>query len=67
MESNLHNEFPGDDDNRRMSLERAAWNLQMDAVESMMLALGCAGVDLDSPEFLQGFETALDAISNHAS
>lgn len=67
VESNLHNEFPGDDDHPRLRLERVAWNLQMDAVESLLLALGCAGVDLDSPEFIQGLNTALDAIANEAS
>lgn len=67
MESNLKNEFVGDDDHPRMRSERAAWNMQMDVVESMLLALACAGVDLDSPEFIQGLNSALDAIANEAS
>lgn len=67
VDSNLRNEFVGDDDSPRMRLDRAAWNMQMDAIESLLLALGCAGVDLDSPEFIQGVNTALDAIANDAS
>lgn len=67
IDSNLKNSFIADDDHPRMAWDRMAWNLQMDAIESLLLGLGCAGVDLDSPEFLQGFEAALEAISNNAS
>jgi hypothetical protein len=35
-----------------------------DAIESLILAHACAGVDISSPAYLEGVNTALDAISN---
>ena len=40
-------------------------NPALDAVESMILAHAVAGVDIESPAYLEGIETALDAIYNH--
>ena len=37
----------------------------IDALESLMLALACARVDLDTPEFREGLQTALDAIGSN--
>lgn len=34
------------------------------ALESLTLAHFCAGVDIESPAYLEGFETALNAIVN---
>jgi hypothetical protein len=63
--SNLHDNSVLRDP--RSQLDKAVWNLQVDVVESMMLSLGCAGVDLDSPEFQQGFNVSMDSIANYAS
>lgn len=40
-----------------------AWNTAMDAIESMVLAHACAGIDIENPRYLQGIETAVLAIS----
>lgn len=37
----------------------------MDAIESMLLAHAVAGIAVDSPAYLEGLETAIDAIGNH--
>jgi hypothetical protein len=38
------------------------WDAAMDAVESMVLGHACAGVDVESPAYIEGLETAIDAI-----
>lgn len=40
-----------------------AWNTAMDAIESIVLAHACAGIDIEDPRYLQGIETAVLAIS----
>lgn len=37
------------------------------ALESLLLAHACAGVDIESPAYLEGLETALEAIANHTT
>jgi len=37
-----------------------------DALESFILALACAGVDVSTPVFVEALETALDAIENNS-
>jgi hypothetical protein len=39
----------------------------MDAVESMILAHACAGVDIETPAYIEGIETAINACSNRYS
>ena len=36
-----------------------------DVVESMVLAHACAGIDIESPAYIEGIETAIDAIANN--
>lgn len=36
----------------------------MDAIESMVLAHHCAGIDVSSPAYVEGIETAVDACWN---
>jgi hypothetical protein len=36
----------------------------LDAVESVILAHACAGVDVESPAYQTGIETALEAFTN---
>jgi hypothetical protein len=38
----------------------------LDAIESLVLAHACAGVDVQSEPYLQGLETAVEAIFNNA-
>lgn len=35
-----------------------------DAVESLVLALACAGHDVTSPSFVEGLETAVECLTN---
>lgn len=35
------------------------------AMESMILAHACAGIDVGSKAYVQGVQTAIDAVSNH--
>jgi len=37
----------------------------IDAIESMVLAHACAGVDIESPAYIEGIETAVEAVMNH--
>ena len=37
----------------------------IDVLEALILAHACAGVDVESPAYIEGIETAVDAIGNH--
>ena len=37
----------------------------LDAIESLLLAHACCGVDVTSPAYISGLNTALEAITNH--
>jgi hypothetical protein len=41
------------------------FNAAIDGLESLILAHACAGVDIESPAYVEGIETAVDAITNH--
>lgn len=53
VSSNLHDEH-----------ESPAQRAAFDAIESMVLAHALAAVDVASPAYLEGIETAVDAITN---
>ena len=40
-------------------------NAAIDGLEALILAHACVGVDVQSPAYLEGIETALDALANH--
>jgi len=40
-------------------------NAMIDAIESMILAHACTGIDVESEPYVSGIETVLDAIENH--
>lgn len=42
-----------------------AFNSAVDGLEALILAHACAGVDITSPAYIEGVETAVDAIGNH--
>jgi len=42
------------------------YNAAIDGVESLILAHACAGIDVESPAYIEGIETAVDAIANRA-
>lgn len=39
---------------------------QLEAIESLILAHACAGVDVESPAYIEGINTAIEAIDNHS-
>jgi len=43
------------------------YNAAIDGLEALILAHACAGVDVESPAYVEGIETAVDAIANRAA
>ena len=43
------------------------YNAAIDGLESLILAHACAGVNVESPAYVEGIETAVEAIANHLS
>jgi len=41
------------------------YNAAIDGLVSLILAHACAGVDVETPAYIEGIETAVDAISNY--
>ena len=48
----------------RTAAERL-FNAAIDGLESLILAHACAGVDVESLAYVEGIETAVEAIANH--
>ena len=44
---------------------RHQYNGAVDGITSMILAHACAGIDVESPAYLEGIETAVQAIGNN--
>ena len=40
------------------------YNAAIDGLESLILAHACAGVEVESPSYVEGVETAVEAITN---
>ena len=54
--------------NLRESADTAAarlFNAAIDGLEALILAHACAGIDVASPAYIEGIETAVQAINNH--
>ena len=41
------------------------YNISIDAIESMILAHACAGIDIESDAYIKGIETAVESVSNN--
>jgi len=41
------------------------FNAAIDGLESLILAHACAGVEVEAPAYIEGVETAVEAIANH--
>lgn len=41
------------------------WGAAVDALESLVLAHACAGINVASPLYVDGLKTAIDAINNN--
>ena len=70
VESNLRQPLSDDDDDDEDQLDAAmtCWefNARIDGLESLLLALACEGVKVDTPEVRTAIISALDAINNMA-
>ena len=55
VSSNLHSSIEGDD----------GYNGAMDAIESMILAHACAGIDVTDSRYIEGVRTCVYACGNH--
>ena len=47
-----------------MDREDEAYNAMVDAIESLVLAHACAGVNVEAQEYIEGLNMAIDAIFN---
>lgn len=45
--------------------ENVSFNAAIDGIESLILSHFCAGLDITAPSYLEGVETAYEAISNN--
>jgi hypothetical protein len=45
--------------------ERATYNAALDMLESLVLAHACAGINVESADYLTGVNTALEAFANN--
>ena len=54
--SDLRNGLDGSD---------AEYAAALEGLESLILAHACAGIDITTPAYLEGVETAVEAIANH--
>lgn len=41
------------------------YNAAMDAIESIILGHACAGIDIESPAYLEGIESAVNGCANN--
>jgi len=44
---------------------RNQYNGAVDGIESLVLAHACAGIDIESPAYVEGLKTAVEAIGNN--
>jgi hypothetical protein len=44
---------------------RERYNSAIDGIEALVLAMGCAGIDLETPAMLEAIETAIDNCANN--
>lgn len=54
-------------DDRCDDREEQEYNIAIDGIESLILAHACAGIDVASPAYIEGVETAVQAIANNPS
>ena len=67
LSSDLHDYCPLDGAalNEGCCERHNAYNDAIDGVESLILAHACAGLDVSSAAYVEGIQTALDAINHH--
>jgi hypothetical protein len=55
ISSDLNDEVDGENE----------WEASVDALESLILAHACAGIDVTAPAYIEGIQTAVEAITNN--
>lgn len=50
---------------KRLTRGDKLFNAAIDGVESLILALACAGVNIEAPEIVEAVGTALEAVGNN--
>lgn len=63
IQDELRETFEHGDSQETME-EKENFNNMVDAITSLILAHAVAGIDVESPAYVQGVETAVDNISN---
>jgi len=48
------------------AVERANYNRALDMLEALVLAHACAGIDVESGGYINGVNTALEALANNS-
>ena len=48
-------------------IDEQQYNCMMDGIESLILAHACAGIDITTPKYIEGIETAVEACANNPS
>ena len=67
IESDLRKHLFGDPDPAMSDIySDAEEEAVVDALESLILAHACAGLDISSPAYVDGLRTSLEAIANHS-
>ena len=64
LTSDILGEFSDDNDKYLNPEDYREFRGLLDGIESLILALVCAGVDIETPEFLEGIETTIETIGN---
>lgn len=52
------------DENPKDAVNTAMLTSALDAIESLVLACACAGVDIESPAYLEAIETSVNKVFN---
>ena len=63
--SDIHEDEVGREHSDEDISEADLFNAAMDGIESMILAHAIAGVDVESPAYLEGIETAVEGCANN--
>lgn len=69
IESQLHEYCDGGTEDRDPDCceQHRSFNAAIDGVESLILAHSFSGIDVSSEEYVDGIQTALDAVAHHLS
>jgi len=59
INTELHEEAVEEDD------DPTEYNAAMDGIEALILAHACAGIDIESPAYIEGIESAVQACANN--